>query len=425
MHRVGRDGLWFVHINRQFRWPILKELEAITKIDPMMFSNEPPIEPPKATTPKHVGRNQSEAKEGSEIRGAFELERCDLQNHSSIVSSDPLTVEGPSQKWSYAASFSNLLPASSAQLSAAAELNVEVTLLGGKLAIGLVYPDNNTFITQKEVSEVGSKQRVSLIVPKVADVRALILRNADVEETVKFAVHAITLHEIAPVQVASARGFGPKSIVGDVLRLSEGKIHNIFDVGANVGDMTDAFLAAFPDARIYAFEPHPEVARRTSDRFASTDRVSVLNEALGTAPSTLALHCYSNSAINSLNSVSDAGSSLMDGEVRSLGTIITKVDTVDRLMAEEGIQNLDLLKLDTQGSELAVLKGANVALQRGNIKFIIAELLFVPLYDNQSSFSEVCQYLLSMGYDLVDFYDFVYTPEGQLKWGDGLFRLRS
>src|ERR1700747_2743380 len=69
MHRVGRDGLWFVHINRQFRWPILKELKAITKIDPMMFWNEPPIEPPKATTPKHVGRNQSEAKEGSEIRG--------------------------------------------------------------------------------------------------------------------------------------------------------------------------------------------------------------------------------------------------------------------------------------------------------------------------------------------------------------------
>jgi hypothetical protein len=150
-----------------------------------------------------------------------------------------------------------------------------------------------------------------------------------------------------------------------------------------------------------------------------------LNAALGAAPSTLALHCYSNSAINSLNSISDAGSSLMDGEVRSLGTIITKVDTVDRLMAEEGIQNLDLLKLDTHGSELAVLKGANAALQRGDIKFIIAELLFVPLYDNQPSFSEVCQYLWSMGYDLVDFYDFVYTLEGQLKWGDGLFRLRS
>ena len=114
----------------------------------------------------------------------------------------------------------------------------------------------------------------------------------------------------------------------------------------------------------------------------------------------------------------------MDGAVLAVDKVAVPVDTIDHLMASNQLKELDLLKIDTQGSEMSVLAGASTSLKERRIKFIIAELLFVPLYEKQSFFAEVTHHLWELGYDLFDFYDFVYGENGQVKWGDGLFRLR-
>ena len=55
----------------------------------------------------------------------------------------------------------------------------------------------------------------------------------------------------------------------------------IFDVGANEGNTVDRALATFPAARVYAFEPLPDMIQRLQERFASEPRVTVVGSAAG------------------------------------------------------------------------------------------------------------------------------------------------
>jgi FkbM family methyltransferase len=59
------------------------------------------------------------------------------------------------------------------------------------------------------------------------------------------------------------------------------------------------------------------------------------------------------------------------------GELIT-IRTLDSFWAEQNINNIDLLKTDTEGFDLEVLKGAEAMLRAQQIQFILAEVTFHP-----------------------------------------------
>ncbi len=59
----------------------------------------------------------------------------------------------------------------------------------------------------------------------------------------------------------------------------------------------------------------------------------------------------------------------------------------------------DFIKIDTQGTELSILKGAGKLLE--SVKLIELEIEFNPIYKNQPLFSDVDQYLRKQGYELL------------------------
>lgn len=196
------------------------------------------------------------------------------------------------------------------------------------------------------------------------------------------------------------RGFRTKSPLRDIARRLtgtgvSGTGPTILDVGANRGDRSAEFLAAFPAARVYAVEPHPDTARRLAARFLGEARVRVLPCVLGAETATRHLACYDNSAVNALSPISDAGAHFVEGPIVSLGSVAVPVMRLDDLCAREGIARIDLLKLDAQSHEAEILKGAD--------------------------FFETAALLGAKGFQLFDFYDFAYDSSGQLKWGDALF----
>ena len=67
---------------------------------------------------------------------------------------------------------------------------------------------------------------------------------------------------------------------------------------------------------------------------------------------------------------------------------------------------IDYLKIDTQGSELIILKGAEKLLQNKKISVIKVEVCTIPIYKNQALFSDIDVFLRSYGYILVDFVSF-------------------
>ena len=105
-----------------------------------------------------------------------------------------------------------------------------------------------------------------------------------------------------------------------------------------------------------------------------------------------------------------------------------KLSTLDRCLMGRW-QDCDFIKIDTQGTELDILRGG-AALLDGPIIGLEVEVEFIRLYDKQDLFCDVCTLLESRGYEFFDFVNICcwergrFTLFGQAVFGDGLF-LRS
>lgn len=105
-----------------------------------------------------------------------------------------------------------------------------------------------------------------------------------------------------------------------------------------------------------------------------------------------------------------------------------RVKSLDAVLAENGIADIDFIKLDTQGSELPILEGGQKkALPK--IFGIHLEVEFLQLYEGQPLFGDIDQFLNKNGFQLMDlrraywkrkdYYD--YIGKGQLIFGDALY----
>ena len=108
-----------------------------------------------------------------------------------------------------------------------------------------------------------------------------------------------------------------------------------------------------------------------------------------------------------------------------IGKEPVKLSTLDRcLMARE--VECDFIKIDTQGTELDILKGG-MALLDSPIIGLELEVEFIQLYEEQPLFGDVCSFLQSKGYEFFDFVNICrwerkkFTLFGQAVFGDGLF----
>ena len=82
-------------------------------------------------------------------------------------------------------------------------------------------------------------------------------------------------------------------------------------------------------------------------------------------------------------------------------TVRVEAIPLDRFLYDP-ILDVDFIKLDTQGSELEILMGAQSSLELA--LGIEVEVEFISLYENQPLFGDVCTYLQGQK---IDFFDFV------------------
>ncbi len=141
----------------------------------------------------------------------------------------------------------------------------------------------------------------------------------------------------------------------------------VFDVGANIGEYTEACVTEMKDdlKAVYAFEPARETFERLQANL-SDNRVHLRQIGLGEEAATLTLH--RNPTYHGMASVYNRRLDhlgIAAGETESI-----EVQTLAEMCEQEGIERIDLLKMDVEGHELNVLKGAGSMLQEGSIRFI-------------------------------------------------------
>ena len=141
----------------------------------------------------------------------------------------------------------------------------------------------------------------------------------------------------------------------------------VFDVGANIGSYTRAIHNASRNARIYAFEPHPATYKKLCENICDNN-IELLNVAVGDAAGSLSLYDYE------LNDGSSHASLYKDviENIHKAKAISHDVEVIclDQFSTMRAIEKITLLKIDTEGHELAVLKGAGELIGGGRIDAI-------------------------------------------------------
>jgi len=145
----------------------------------------------------------------------------------------------------------------------------------------------------------------------------------------------------------------------------------VLDVGANEGQYASTLKTLAPAAIIYAFEPHPRTYERLEDR-AQEHKFTAINLACGSKPDRLTLYDYQDHPQGSQHA------SLHQGVIEQIhqgvaATWNVEVITIDDFLKQERLDNVDLLKIDTEGHEYEVLLGAREAIARRSIEIIHIE----------------------------------------------------
>jgi FkbM family methyltransferase len=232
----------------------------------------------------------------------------------------------------------------------------------------------------------------------------------------KLAIKRAFLHcgySVRRVPTGDVTGYDPFE---DMRRLTSSGRPVVFDVGANTGQSVQRFRGYFRNPEIHSFEPGEEAFEKLTKHTQGLGGVHIANDGLG--------------AVREMrtfveNELSDMSSFLEPGE-DAWGSITRRralqLDTVDDYCNRAGIGHIDILKSDTQGYDLEVLRGASKLLRDKRIDLIYLEVIFSKMYHGSPRFDEVYAFLADYGMTLVSFYDMHYQHD-LLSWTDALFRV--
>lgn len=183
----------------------------------------------------------------------------------------------------------------------------------------------------------------------------------------------------------------------------------IVEAGAFDGHDTKKMVQQWPQGTIYAFEPVPEIYERL---FKNTSMLSNVHQyPLALSDHTGVSKFYISEKPNKPGVASQAGSLHKPKERLKHSPLIfprmamVQTITLDQWADENGISAIDLLWLDTQGHELAILQAAPQMIS--HIKVVLAEVSFVESYEGQPLYEDVVAWMAEHNFEFVgrDFAD--------------------
>jgi FkbM family methyltransferase len=200
--------------------------------------------------------------------------------------------------------------------------------------------------------------------------------------------------------------YGVAAAIEHVPLLRHRKFATILDAGANKGQFALVARAHNPAARVYAFEPMAKASAIFSTVFSADINTTMIRSALGSTRETTIMNVSGRADSSSLLPIGSLQSDTFPGTA-AIGQETISVQRLDDLAPALEILAPALLKIDVQGFELELLKGATQSLAK--FSDIYVELSFVPFYDGQPLAAEVIAWLGQHDFALQGIYNF--TPD--------------
>lgn len=190
--------------------------------------------------------------------------------------------------------------------------------------------------------------------------------------------------------------------------------HQIIDVGAYVGNWTRMVKSIFPDAKVLMIEaqrPKETDLRRVCDQFSG--EVAYRMSLLGANHQEHVPFYELETGSSILFEQSSIERTKVDYEMR----------TLDDVAVEAGFDKVDFLKLDVQGYELEVLKGADRTLR--NVNVILMEVALLRVNKGAPLLNEVVQFMAERRFRVYDICSFIRRPLDWALWQSDLLFVKE
>jgi FkbM family methyltransferase len=185
-------------------------------------------------------------------------------------------------------------------------------------------------------------------------------------------------------------------------RFLKKKTKIILDVGANVGNWTKIANLYAPQAKVYSFEPHHKTFEILAKNFISkSNTVYPVNIAISDSEESKPFFTWADEANpdqSELNSFF-IRPILYESTSSTPLAVETKVTTLDKFCNQNMISNIDYLKIDTEGNEYFVLKGAEQLLKEKKVQIIQFEYGGTYL-DSNTTLKQVFELLKKYEFDI-------------------------
>ncbi len=219
-----------------------------------------------------------------------------------------------------------------------------------------------------------------------------------------------------------AAGGAPVDLDAIAARLGPAGELTVVDVGAHRGGFLERLATRRAIGRGVLVEPVPEHAAALRDRFPEP-RFSVFACAAGDEDGEADFEVNEFSPTSSLLPALRDAPELAGVDVRCRERLRVPVRRLDGILAESGVGRVDLLKVDVQGAEHLVLRGAAGCLPAVRVVWI--EVSFRPLYEGSATFAQVHEALHAAGFRLVELLPEYRGPDGELLQANALLERRS
>ena len=193
--------------------------------------------------------------------------------------------------------------------------------------------------------------------------------------------------------------------------------HSIIDVGGADGTVSIMLSKAFPNAKIYTFEPIQASFQQLSQNTSAYPNIQVNNLALGNKAQMLQMQIAervtSSSLFNINNQIEDE---YLSTNIKKKNEEEIEVQRLDDIFTDGQIFNL--IKLDVQGYELEVLKGGVQILKR--TKVVLIEMQNHEIYSEAPKYYDLDNFLRMQGFELYDIVPSIRREKKLYEW-DGIY----
>lgn len=216
-----------------------------------------------------------------------------------------------------------------------------------------------------------------------------------IKQVVKFIIEKLTGYQIKKI-IPAPLGADLFDNIKNIININT--LDVLFDVGANNGQTSRWFRNCLPNARIYSFEPVYHVFEDMKVRNGKDSNTILENIAFGNIPGQKKIKLFNECSV--LNTLKDE---LMNTSPEAQEEIV-KIDTIDHYCSRNNIERIDVLKIDTEGFEIKVLKGAEKILSEGRVSLIFCEVGFLKQNRRNTYFPDLTEFLAGYEYYFLGLY---------------------